>query len=102
MAKKSENTVLLFVAGMVVILVLITAWNYATAPRYGMYGMSMGMMMGYRNADCASLSDDDMEAMGERMMGMMMDQDLHDQMDAQAKDERAMHILMVRMMTGCR
>lgn len=107
MAKKKEwNTALVFIAGMLTMLVLLTLWNYATTPRYpNAYMMPMArMMMGNaRSIDCSSLSDNDLERIGEEMMAQMIgDEQLHEQMDEQMRDERTMHILMAKMMTGCR
>ncbi|MBI2579124.1 MAG: hypothetical protein HYW26_05410 [Candidatus Aenigmarchaeota archaeon] len=107
MAKKKEwNAALIFGAGMLAMLMLLTAWNYATAPRYpNAYMMPMArMMMGSaRSVDCGSLTENDLEIIGDSMMGQMIgDEQLHEQMDAQMRDERVMHILMAKMMTGCR
>lgn len=108
MARKKNgwNAQLVFIAGMLAMLVLLGVWNYLSAPTYpNAYMMPMArMMMGSaRGVDCASLDDNDFERLGDDMMGQMIgDEQLHEQMDAQMRDERTMHILMARMMTGCR
>lgn len=106
MAKKNESLkyIALFTAGFLVALLLINAWNYSTASQYP-YMMPMArMMMGSaRSVDCSSLTDDDFERIGDELMSQMIgDEQLHEQMDAQMHDERTMHILMAKMMTGCR
>lgn len=106
MARKNEwNIALVFIAGMLAMLVLLTLWNYVTTPRYpNAYMMPMArMMMGSaRSVDCNTLSESDFERIGEEMMGQMLgDEQLHEQMDEQMRDEKTMHILMAKMMTGC-
>ena len=104
MKKKEMQMVLAFAAGMATMLALVVAWNLAAAPQYpNGYMMPMMRMVvgGLRSVDCDSLSESELENIGEQLMGQMVGDEIHEQMDQQMKDERTMHILMARMMTGC-
>ncbi len=101
MAKKkqimSNDLAIGFILGVFIAVLLISVSSYSR-PYYG-YGM-MGMMYGGTNCN---LTDSELEILGEDLMDRMVgDPALHEQMDQQMADDRIMHILMAKMMTGCR
>lgn len=91
----SNELIIVFFLGVLAAFLFISASSYSR-PYYGMMGMT------YRGSDCG-LTDDQMRDLGENMMDRMIgDPVLHEQMDRQMLDERTMHIMMAKMMTGCR
>ena len=106
MKKRDTEKYTYLAVGFFTALLAIVLLNFASFPGYpNAYMMPMARMMigNARSIDCSNLDGNDLEKIGEEIMAQMIgDEKLHEQMDAQMKDEKTMHILMARMMTGCR